>query len=42
MTFKYDPNFDYYELFEMCLGDGSLFADSFSASALACCFAIAV
>ena len=25
MTFKYDPNFDYYELFEMCLEDGGLF-----------------
>lgn len=23
MTFKYDPDFDYYELFEMCMGDGT-------------------
>lgn len=23
MTFTYDPNFDYYELFEMCMADGT-------------------
>ena len=23
MAFKYDPDFDYYELFEMCMGDGT-------------------